>query len=285
LEGKASKLCYRLAYIKGQPMKRFSLWVWIVSTIGLAVSNPLLADSLRVNLLPEELGPFPPNAGGYITLNVALELYDSEGDGADTQGIATAFFDLLTNTGMTIPGMTPAPTGEPSVLDSATVDDTRFEPTEEALLEPLFIGGYGFDGPTYPFGGTAQDDDRVGIGAGLPMVWEADVEPNVPGLQPYCLAGVGYGERPAGGDWLFAIGQIPIPLDPGDYTVESVPTWCDFILDGVDLRIDHGGEWRDTFGADQLVGDSFSFTVLPEPGGLVLGLMGALLIMRRRRAI
>jgi len=266
-------------------MKVSRLGLGTLGVLVLAASNPLLADSMRVNLLPDDLGPFQPNAGGYIALNVALELYDSEGDGQDTQGVAAALFNLFTNTEMTIPSMTYASTGEPSTLDPASVYDVRFEPTEAVLLEPLFIGGYGFNGFDGPFGGTPQDDDLIGIGQTFPMVWEADVEPNVPGSQPWCLPGIGYGERPPGGDWLFATGKIPIPTDAGVYTVSLDPYYADYILPDVDLRTDHVGGWRGLFDADQRIGDSFTFTVLPEPGSFVLGLIGAMLTARRRRAV
>ena len=239
-------------------------------------------DALRITMQPDDLGPFQPGIGGFIDLAVALEIFDAEADGIDTQGLGGIAFDIFTDTGLTIPNWSPAPTGESGIYGPADVEAFRYE--WSSLPDPQFIGGYGFDGSNLGFMGTSQEDDLLGFGQALPLVWVADVQPNAPGLQPRALAGIGYGERPAGGDWLFALGEIPIPTDPGLYTVELVPSLGHYILPGIDLTVDQEGGYRGAFEDHQLLGGSFAFTVVPEPGGLLLGVIGLTLMTRRCRA-
>ena len=120
---------------------------------------------------------------------------------------------------------------------------------------------------------------------GTPPVWQADVDPEAAGLQPYALAGIGIGERPAGGPWLLAGGLLNYPCSPGQYTVDLSPIFGAYILPDVDLTQDHADSYWASFAEQKVTGDAFSFVVLPEPGGLVLGFMGVLLTMRRRRAV
>jgi len=238
---------------------------------------------MRLSLRPDDLGPFPPDVGGFLDFTVTLEAFDSEGDGVDTQGVAGVVFDVLTDTGLSVPMMSAALTGETGVIGPANVTDPRHFETDE--LEPRFVGGYGFTSPDgMPFGGSPIEDDVLGIGHHLSWSWQADTAPNAPGLQPNSLAGVGYGERPAGGDWLFAVGEMPIPMNPGLYTVELMPSYGTFILPDIDLTVDHPGDWTGTFAPEDMLGDTFSFTVLPEPGSALFGAMSAALLMCRRRA-
>ena len=244
-------------------------------------SRNAAGDALRVTMQPDDLGPFQPGIGGFIDLAVPLEIFDAEADGIDTQGLGSVAFDLFTDTSLTVPSMSLAPTGESGIYGPAIIMDGRYLPGP--FVDPQFLGGYGLDGFDYPYG-TPVGDDLLGIGQSLPLTWMADVEPNAPGLQPWSLAGIGYGERPAGGDWLFALGEIPIPTDPGLYTVELVPYVGSYILPDVDLTVDHAGGYRGAFEDHQLIGDSFAFTVVPEPGGFLLGVIGLTLMTRRRRA-
>ena len=248
----------------------------------LGLSRNAAGDALRVTMQPEDLGPFQPGIGGFIDLAVALEVFDAEADGLDSQGLYGVGFDVFTDTGLTIPNWSPAPTGEAGIYGPALVRDMRYQ--SSPLADPRFIGGYGFDGSSLGFFGISQDDDLLDFGQLLPMSWLADVQPNAPGLQPQALAGIGYGERPAGGDWLFALGEIPIPTDPGLYTVELVPYTGVYILPDIDLTVDHESGFHGAFEDHQLIGDSFAFTVVPEPGGLLLGVIGLTLMTRRRRA-
>ena len=246
-----------------------------VLCISCFLAVPAWADSMRLSLLPDEPGPFQPGLGGSLDFAVALEMFDSEGDGVDTQGNAQAVFHILTDTGLPIPPIDPALTGESGVYGPALVDDYRYV---EGGLEIHFVGGYGYNNQDYFFGGSFEDD-RLGVGGLLSITWDADVD-DAPGLQPAALAGVGYGERPAGGDWLFAEGQIPIPMIPGLYTVEVVPTNGAYILPDIDLSLDQDQD-RGALDADHMIGDSFTFTVLPEPGSLML-LAAGLFLLRRK---
>ena len=239
---------------------------------------PASADSMRLALQPGDPGPFPPDVGGFMDFTVALEMFDSEGDGVDTQGNATAVFHILTDTGLAIPPLFPALTGESGIYGPARVDDYRHSLFDAP--EPQFVGGYGY-AYQQVFGGAPSGDDRLGVGGLLEIWWFADGQPSAPGLQPLAMAGVGYGERPAGGDWLFAEGQIPIPTAPGLYTVEVVPTNGAYILPDVDLTIDQE-QYRGALDAAHMLGGSLSFTVLPEPGTILLSLMGTAVIGARR---
>ena len=97
------------------------------------------------------------------------------------------------------------------------------------------------------------------------------------------LAGVGIGERPAGGAWLLAQGLFSYPAAPGAYTIDLVPIFGSFIPLGTDLTQDQDDPSSiiSPFEPEQLVGDSFSFVVVPEPGAGFC-LIATLTLLRRR---
>jgi len=186
-----------------------------------------------------------------------------------------------------------------------------------------YNGGWGFDNAGLPTGGQVTAAGAI-TSAGMlaPLTWAADVNPNVAGLQPYVRQGVGHGiytfpaedpivggmqggfgqvldnsgtggpVLPGDGKWLFHRGTIDTSLggargnwDVGTYDFEILPRSSAVYSPTVDYNSDLGGGFRiSILGSDRL-GDSFSFTLIPEPttlGVLVLGAVG-MVVSRRRR--
>ena len=143
------------------------------------------------------------------------------------------------------------------------------------------MGGYAFENQFGPFAGNPSADDLLDVWALLPGTWPADVEPNVPGLQPLAMAGIGIGERPPGGLWFLAEGALDYPAAPGDYTVGLTPTYAQFIRPDVDLTQDQEGAYYEAFAAEDIFGDSVTFTVLPEPASVLLLATGLFLLRRK----
>jgi hypothetical protein len=264
---------------------RSNLWLLFarLSLVSLGVAAPANADTLNLTLHPDDLGPFQPGVGGYIDYLIAAELIDSEGDGLDTQGLSGVQLDILTDTGLEHPAVLSALTGEYAYDGQpARGWDERYEISDAP--EDRFVGGYGLNlGGGGVSVGVPVDDDRLVVSWVMDLVWLADAQPNRPGLQPYALSGIGYGERPAGGLWYLGQSLVPIPEVPGTYTVTLDPDVAHALDPDVDLSVDHQGGFRVWLDDASVFGDSFSFTVLPEPNAvLCLALALGLVLLRRR---
>jgi hypothetical protein len=260
-------------------MKPRNVWpalLLVGAQFGIAPAN---ADTLNLTLHPDDLGPFQPGVGGYIDYLIAAEFIDSEEDGPDTQGLAALQFDILTDTGLEHPAVPAALTGEFGYDGMpARAWDERYQLSDSP--EDRFVGGFGLIFPDDP-SGYPDGDDRINVGWSLDLIWTADAQPNRPGLQPFAQAGIGYGERPAGGVWYLGDTSVPIPQAPGTYTVTLDPGGANALDPDVDLSVDHQGGFRVWLDDASVFGDAFSFTVLPEPASLIL-LAAGLILLRRK---
>jgi hypothetical protein len=166
----------------------------------------------------------------------------------------------------------------------------------------MMLGGFGMG--FFTSLGTPAGDDIIGIVATMPLEWDADVSNGgpPPGINPYSLAHIGFGTPqtavdtggnpldPAYGDarskWYLVAGSVAVPNAPGIYTVEWRPGQN--TVGGIRLGVDLNNDITDGYvGAGSLthtiVGDTFSFTVVPEPVALSLLLLGGAGFARRRR--
>jgi hypothetical protein len=245
-----------------------------------------------------------------ITYEVAVDV------AAGNMGLATIVFDVLNCgacAGYQMPVVTAAESGfseapfalrdvtQPMYVDSAT---TAF---------PGYQGGWGFDNAGLPIGGnvTSQLCDVLGAGSLAPLTWVADVNTTYGGLQPYARLGVGQGTYMFGGDdpvlsgmqggfgqdlsnaaapvagdghWLMFRGTVDVSgwIENVDYGWDVVPTNGAVFSPTIDFNNDVGGGFRIAVGAGDMVGDSFSFFLVPEPASLGLLLIGGLALIRRR---
>ena len=186
-----------------------------------------------------------------------------------------------------------------------------------------YNGGWGFDNAGLPTGGTITGPGKIqSAGMLAPLTWAADVNASVPGLQPYVRQGVGHGTYtfpaedpivggmqggfgqvldnagtggpvlPGDGKWLLQRGTIDTSLDgargnwdAGTYDFDIDPSVAAVYSPTIDYNFDVGGGFRIAIPGGEMVGDSFSFTLIPEPttlGVLVLGAVG-MVVSRRRR--
>lgn len=233
--------------------------------------------------------------GGYvggetIPYSIWVTIDDVENDGYDSQGLNGFVFDILTNTGI-LQGM-PSYAATNSVYDYITVDDDVWL----AGKGGIFYGGFGFSFIN-DLGNNSTVGDITGFGAFAAPLWDADVDDNISdGLEPRALQNIGIGSPPGidvGGHqvpamgardkWYLAEGEISVPNAPGIYDVEVNPTSVALYRPDVDLNNDiSSGLLLPTDPA--LTGDTFHFTVVPEPATLsVLLLAGAGVCIRRRR--
>jgi hypothetical protein len=159
-----------------------------------------------------------------------------------------------------------------------------------------FVGGWGFG--FFTSLGTSAGDDVVGQSAFPPLEWDADVDNNsANGLNPYTLHGIGIGSPPGidiGGHevpseamgardhWYIFYGQITAPDTPGIYTVEIDPRTSRLIRSDRDLHVDITDGYGAAAAPGTVIGESFSFTVTPEPALGSAILMIAAAAVRRR---
>ena len=271
-------------------MKAFASSTFLMVCLAVCfLTAPVAADELRILFNPESIGPFPAGLGGQVAYSVSVEIADVESDGFDSQGVHGVGWHLFTDTGAARPVSEPALTGETGWLGPAIVTDARYD-HRGGGFDP-FVGGYGYRptqlGSGFRGNGYGDGDDLLDIFGTLPLTWTADVDPDYPGLQPLALAGVGIGERPVGGAWLLAQGLFSYPAAPGEYTIDLVPIFGTFIVPGLDLTQDHAGGVIGAFEPEQVLGDSFSFVVVPEPGAglfLIAALPSSSASALRRRA-
>jgi hypothetical protein len=224
----------------------------------------------------------------YVTIT------DVEGDGPDTQGMAGFQGDLLTNVG-TAPVRSFSATNEGTIYNYFITDPLW----SSAAMAPPMLGGFGMGFVSDL--GTSSGDDAIGIGAFMPLVWDADTS-TAAGVQPYALQGVGYGTpstavdsggnalSPAYGTvrakWYLLAGSISVPAGADIYTVEFVPGQAtqNVIRAGLNLGADITDGYVESASLTSTIqGGSFSFQV-PEPAALsALLFAGAALTTRRRR--
>ena len=186
-----------------------------------------------------------------------------------------------------------------------------------------YNGGWGFDNAGLATGGNTDTVQELhGAGMLAPLAWDADVNPTYAGLQPYVRQGVGHGTYtfpaedpivggmqggfgqvldnagtggpvlPGDGKWLLQRGTIDTSLDgargnwdAGTYDFDIDPSVAAVYSPTIDYNFDVGGGFRIAIPGGEMVGDSFSFTLIPEPttlGVLVLGAVG-MVVSRRRR--
>lgn len=264
----------------------------IVTAAALRGLCPALAqaDEVRLRLHNNawagnpNLGGYPASSGAVIDYEVFVEIADVDGDGPDTQGLHGFSFDLLTDTGLALPALAFSPTN----LDlPATIDDPLWSGPG------TWVGGFGLGFITAL--GTPSGDDIIGPGA------FGDITPTL-GSFPELLTDIGYGapddpgRTDSGGNpfpflgtardkWYLMRGQVSVPDSPGLYSVSLDPVEANVIRLDIDLNDDITTGWIESATlTGSLIGDSFTFTVIPEPALMGIMLAVGSLVSRRRRA-
>jgi hypothetical protein len=211
---------------------------------------------------------------------------------------------------------------DPMYIDSGTTkrsaynggwDFESFEPTERRP-NLNYYGGWGFDNAGLPIGGdvTVSPGSVIAAGALTPLSWTADLVWDYPGLQPYARLGVGIGTYtfpsedtacggmqggfgqdlsnaynviPGDGHWLMFRGSIDTSgwTAGADYGWNIVPTNGAVYSPTVDYNYDQGGGFRIGVPSVDMTGDSFAFTLIPEPATSAALLLAALGLTRPRR--
>ena len=177
---------------------------------------------------------------------------------------------------------------------------------------PHYRGGWGFDGKLDVAGGNTmtRPGSVLGSGAFLPLTWDADVDPLAPGLQPHARIDVGHGayifpsEDPVlgglqggfgmsisdpdnivegDGTWVIMQGYINTTTwAPGTYNYDLIPTNGAVLSGTADYNQNLGGGFRVAVYPEDMSGDSFAFTIIPEPATAALLLLAATAVIRRR---
>lgn len=251
------------------------------------------ADLVQFSLENDAAVSYPLASGATINFELYVEIIDDDADGADTQGLNGYVGNLLTDTG-TAPTLAHSATNMNTTYIYTTLDPLW----SSAAMAPPMIGGFGMG--FIQSLGTVVGDDIIGPGAFMDLVWDADGS-TAAGLQPPALAGIGYGTPstavdsggtaldPAYGDvrsrWYLLAGTVAVPAAAGTYTVEWEDGETNVIIAGLDLTADiTTGYLESATITGSRAGDSFSFTVVPEPATMsMLLIAGAGLVMRRRR--
>jgi hypothetical protein len=262
--------------------------------LGLGLSAaPAIADELEfhfnVDLSGMPVGGFV--GGETFPYSVFVSIVDTESNGFDSQGLHGFTFDILTNTGIMQPALEFSPT---SMLYSyITIIDNVWL----GGMTPSLQGGFGMGFITDTGNNVTSVGDVLGPGAAMGFAWDADVDNNAGnGLQPTALHGIGIGSPPGtdvGGNtvppagardaWYLMQGEINVPLTPGVYNVSVDPQAVSLISSSANLTVDIPSGWLAP-GSPVLNGDSFEFTVVPEPASMsVLLLAGAAMTWRRSR--
>lgn len=285
----------------------------LVTSMAVVLVGVLPASAVTVNIDVDvdpnvDLANVQPGDVIPYRVNVEVSLFDN-------QGLHLLGFDVRTDTGVPQSQLRLAE-GE---FDGFTIDGALWDQFKGI---PFFNGGWGADNAGLPTGGNPQDDDVLGAGTSLGLTWDADINDNpADGYQPIRRPGIGQGEFlgwnggagdpwddpkwPPGdfdglpirdgfdgdgfSEWTWMVGEIRAPDVPGTYHVDFVPVAANVIKAGIDLQIDwpnDQGTWIQQLnfqtGDDVVTGDSFQFTVIPEPATLsLLGLAGLALIRRR----
>lgn len=261
-------------------------------------AGPVAADVISTGVDADFSGNagspvFQPSSGATIPYELWVSI-DPGGDGRSSQGLALFTYDVITNTGLqqSVLTFSRVKTMGPGRVTSPNWvwDSYQYQATQ--------IGGFGFDFLTDTGNNVTQPGNVLGAGASMPLEWTADVGTfDQPGLQPHALHNVGYGTPPGtdvGGNptppadardkWYLMSGTISVPHDPGDYTVQIVPTATTVIRIVVDLNLDQTAyQITAANNGDALTGSSFTFQVKPEPATLSLLLLGGAGLLLRPR--
>ncbi len=147
----------------------------------------------------------------------------------------------------------------------------------------------------------------LGAGDSLPLTWSGDYDPVAPGIQSEARVGIGLGANIApledpnlggqslgfgadvangvgggGGEWWFhSILINTTNWDKQTYTFNMTTTAGNVLRSESDLSQPLGGGYRQAVTGADLIGGSFSLTIIPEPGAFALILLGGLTLIRR----
>lgn len=257
------------------------------------------------------VGVDPNAAAAPGNLGLATIVYDVMPNECMTCPCPNAFFDLMTDADS---GWSDTP-GSPALRQVSAPMYTDSGTT--AYLG--YNGGWGFDTAGLPHGGNTDTACELhGPGLAAPLAWTADVNASQLGLQPYARQGVGHGvytfpgADPVVGGMTGGFGQVldnygtggPIMGGEGSWLMQEGHIGCvDWAMPGnvcsygwdvdpttaavfsptVDYSVDVGGGFRIAIPGANMEGDSFCFTIIPEPATMGLLLIGGLSLIRRRR--
>jgi hypothetical protein len=283
------------------------------------VVNAYATYNNTITPIPTKCGdanPTPIMPGSVVTYEIAPVVDESAGSTVPNNlGLATIVFDVLNCgecSGYQMSPITAAESGY-AELPYGMVGPLRY------VTDPMYVdsgttlyagynGGWGFDNSGLPIGGNVTSSlcDVLGAGAHTPLSWTADVNPTYPGLQPYARLGVGIGtytfppDDPAipgiqagfgqnlpnyvgDGHWLMFRATIDTSgwAAGADYGWNVVPTHGAVYSPTIDYNYDQGGGFRIGVDAADMTGDSFAFTLIPEPSAALVLLAAAALFRRR----
>ncbi len=174
----------------------------------------------------------------------------------------------------------------------AHITDLQYSAGSSSDPMPKYRGGWGFTNMGLHTGGDNSFPGQIiAAGSQVPLTWEADANPGVPGFQPRVRLGVGQGEYfmspldgenpnmrggfgqdlangiPGDGSWLIFEGYIDTTgLTPGmTYNVRVFPTQGSVLRAEADLTQDFTDtSYRLPLAAEQLLDDTFAFRVCPD---------------------
>jgi len=276
--------------------RRTLLAVVLVGSFGPAYSAS--ADRLDFKF-DVTVAPFY-NGGERIPYEVYIQIVDVEGNGRDSQGLASFTFDIMSNTGISTG---PAAFSRTRTTGPATttIISPKWRPGVYPNYVPFNTSGLGFNGIADTGNPTSRPGSILGIGASIPVTWDADIDHEFPGLQPHAMHNAGWGTPGEAldvggspildprGKWYLVKGQVAAPFTPGQYSVQlgygslGGTIAALMISPAADLNFDITGAGL-VVSATNIYGDSFSFQVIPEPGSVVLvPLAAAAVTVRRRR--
>lgn len=179
---------------------------------------------------------------------------------------ATGTFDsgvLFSTTSGTSSGLNGTDLGDFATSGTLTIDNAAVFTWKNSGGD---VTGADFNYRVYPTGGTPGAFIPVGLGFGADATFTA-----------YGVTGSGSGDQLWGGDGSVGAANFGTPIDliaaagatPGDYTVEWY--FIAYTNEG-DRYNSNSPDWNATF------------TIVPETSSALLGALGALALLRRRRA-